>query len=669
MVTTFYLYDITHLIKIKLQYDVDRGVHKVYLPEANAGQRKLVLQNESELKEVSEVKQTNFINYSDQINQGDYIIITHPSLTGKDNAVDNYTNYRSSIEGGNYNPVVINVEDLYDQYSYGIRKHPLAIKYFLNEAIENWDNTPTHCLLLGKAIKNSKCRTTPFNWAKNLVPSFGDSPNDQYFGAKDFTPLSRLAIGRLSIDNEQAIQHYLNKVIAVEENNITDACKYIEEAQWKHQMFHISGGQEGKQSELFAERLRHQANIAQNGELTANTKFLLKSEQDLSSNECLISNYYDAPIVLPSEECIGNILNNGSRIMNFLGHSSGLLWEVDVNPPEDYTYNEKYPIIISQSNFNSDVYKSFADNNQLSMPEAWLNANESGATAFIGFYFIYDMLYAADIIDGLYDEIFKFKPNATLGEQINATIHKHYDADDIITKHAVDHLIFSGDPALKYYLNTKPEVAITEDNIDLTVNPISDFYYSVDLVFDFNSLNIAAIDSIPYNILLIAGETETEVSSHWLKPGEQGFFKGEFTLQPNQSHLFQIQLDATNQFDEICEYNNIYKFRAGEWVGINNDLLAGNTISNHPNPFSEQTTFDITLSQTVVQQDNYLNISNLNGQLVHQIKLDKGLAEQVLSWNGTDVKGNLLPAGVYWYQLKSDDSQIMSLPKKVVLVR
>jgi len=586
----------------------------------------------------------------------------------KDNAVENYTNYRSSIEGGSYTPVLVDVEKLYDQYSYGIRKHPLAIKYFLNEAIENWETTPTHCLLLGKAIKNSRCRTSPLNWANNLVPSFGDSPNDQYFGAKDFNPLSRIAIGRISVDDEQDIQHYLDKVIAVEQNNITEACKYIEDAQWQHQMFHIGGGNEGEQSDVFAERLINQANIAQNGELTANTNFLFRNTEVDEDIECTIKDN-GLPVFEAPQECLTPVFNKGIRVLNFLGHASGLFWELDIGKPEDYFYNQKYPLIISQSSFNGDVYRSFVDENQFSMPESWLKAKDAGAVAFIGFDFIYEMLFGADLIDDLHEQMFNLMPEATLGKQINAAIHQHYKEDDMVTKHTVEQLIFSGDPALKYAIQTKPEVAITENNVDITVNSINDFDYSVELEFDFNSLNIAAVDSIQYNILLIAGKDETEVNKQWLKPEEKGVFKGEFTLQPNQTHMFRIHLDTGNQFDEICEDNNTFYFIAGNWVGINDDLFTGNAIGNHPNPFFEQTTFEVTLSQAALEQDNYLSISNLNGQLVHLLQLTKGLAQQNLSWNGKDVKGHLLPAGVYWYQLQSANSQIISLPKKLVLVR
>jgi len=53
----------------------------------------------------------------------------------------------------------------------------------------------------------------------------------------------------------------------------------------------------------------------------------------------------------------------------------------------------------------------------------------------------------------------------------------------------------------------------------------------------------------------MAGDTETEVSNKLVKINEQGFFKDEFTLLPNQAHTFRIQLDNDNEFNEICEDN------------------------------------------------------------------------------------------------------------------
>jgi len=675
----YWIYDLTNHQKVKLQHHAEKEVHQIYLPAGNGEKRALIVQIDKQIKTVASLATTIFTDYSNVNNQGDYILITHPTLNSANGAVNNYVNYRASDNGGNYTPVVVDVENLYDQYSYGIRKHPLAIKYFLNDAIEKWGNSPTHCLLLGKAIKNSRCRTSrsigdnPLtNWHKNLVPSFGDSPNDQYFGAKNFNPLSRIAIGRLSVDNEQDIQHYLDKVVTVEQDNNTNDCNYIDEAQWRHQMFHIGGGDAIEQAIPYAERLMHQANIAKNGVLTANSSYLYKSNEVAESDVC--TTFYDNegdPVLEGKEECFSRVFEEGKRIVNFLGHASGLLWEIKIGDPEDHTYNQKYPVIISQSNFNGDAYKPFAEEGTFSMPEAWLKAGEAGATAFIGFGFIFEMMYAADLIDDLHNEMFNLKPEATLGEQVNAAIHQYYNNDDIITRHATDKLIFSGDPALKYYINTKPEVVITENDVSVTVNQISDFYYSLEIVFDVNRLNIASVNSIPYNIVLLAGDTETEVSSEFVKMGEQGIFKGEFTLLPNQAHRFRIQLDHQNIWDEICEDNNIVEFNASEWVviGINDEHLSAHSISNHPNPFSAQTVFEISLNENVLPENNVLTILNLSGKKVHQLVLDKGLAQQSIIWDGRDATGNSLASGVYWYQLNKVNGEMMSLPKKIVLVK
>lgn len=672
---TYFLYDIPHLIKTKLTYHSEKEVHQVYLPAHNGEQRQLILQNENQIQKVSRIGTTNFIDYSNPINQGDYIIITHPTLNKKDGAVSNYAKYRSSAEGGAFQTITVDVENLYDQYSYGIRKHPLAIKYFINEAIENWVNTPSHCLLLGKGIKNSKCRyrdnswnNLTIDWTKNLVPTFGDSPNDQYFGAADFSPLSRIAIGRLSVDNQQDIQNYLNKVIAVEKEYYVEDCNYIEAEKWKHEIFHIGGGSSVEQQNRFNERLVEQANIAKSGMLTANTHFLLESGASDDIEGCASEDDSGSPI--PPQTCITNFFEQGKRIVNFLGHASGLFWQVDIGKPEDYTYNQKYPIMIAQCNFVGDTYRYYADEDTYTMPEEWLNAKDAGATAYIGFDAIFEMHYAANLVDALYEQMFKINPELTLGEQVNAAILSYYNANDSISQHACDKMIFSGDPALKYTTQTKPEIKITEDHVSFTVEQINDFYYDVELNFDFSSVNLAATESVPYAIVLTTGNTETVVEENLLRVGERGYFKKEFTLLPDEEHTFRIHLDPANQLDEICEYNNTFNLNTGFWmIDIENSLLSNNQIKASPNPFSSETIFHISLSQTLISQNHYLSISNLSGQKVHLIKLAKGIAEQSVNWHGQDAKGNRLAAGVYWYQLKNADSQIVSLPQKIVLIR
>ncbi|MEO0189806.1 MAG: T9SS type A sorting domain-containing protein, partial [candidate division WOR-3 bacterium] len=65
---------------------------------------------------------------------------------------------------------------------------------------------------------------------------------------------------------------------------------------------------------------------------------------------------------------------------------------------------------------------------------------------------------------------------------------------------------------------------------------------------------------------------------------------------------------------------------------------------------------------TVSEKSHLVIIYNSLGQIVRNLTV----SERNLIWNGTDDKGNLLPAGVYFVNLKPDDK---SLVRRVVLIR
>ncbi|MFB0925007.1 MAG: C25 family cysteine peptidase, partial [Vicingaceae bacterium] len=65
-----------------------------------------------------------------------FIIITHPSLMIEAN---DYASYRLNGPSNNLqNAIVFNIEDLYDQFSYGIKKHPYSIRSFMDYIVDVW---------------------------------------------------------------------------------------------------------------------------------------------------------------------------------------------------------------------------------------------------------------------------------------------------------------------------------------------------------------------------------------------------------------------------------------------------------------------------------------------------------------------------------------------------
>ena len=71
--------------------------------------------------------------------------------------------------------------------------------------------------------------------------------------------------------------------------------------------------------------------------------------------------------------------------------------------------------------------------------------------------------------------------------------------------------------------------------------------------------------------------------------------------------------------------------------------------NNYPNPFNPTTTISFSIPK---QLDVGLNIYNVMGQLVANVakgRLDAGTHN--VQWNGRDHNGNVLPSGLYFYEL------------------
>ncbi len=99
--------------------------------------------------------QKNFTNFGVAANQAEYIIISNPVLFNNGSGVNNvelYRAYRSSSAGGGFNAKIYNIDELVDQFGYGIKKHPSSIKDFIQYAKNTFSIAPQYVFLIGKGI-------------------------------------------------------------------------------------------------------------------------------------------------------------------------------------------------------------------------------------------------------------------------------------------------------------------------------------------------------------------------------------------------------------------------------------------------------------------------------------------------------------------------------------
>ena len=125
--------------------------------------RKFVLVNEeaSNVTQVTNLVARSFVNYGDASNQANYIIVSNAALFNNGsgiNYVDQYRAYRASAAGGSFNAKVFDIDQLTDQFAFGIKKHPLAIKDFVQYAKNNFVETPRFIFLIGKGVTYDQYR-------------------------------------------------------------------------------------------------------------------------------------------------------------------------------------------------------------------------------------------------------------------------------------------------------------------------------------------------------------------------------------------------------------------------------------------------------------------------------------------------------------------------------
>ena len=141
------LFDLTN--QIKLLPIEENGVLKIALPPSSQ-ERALVLLNETEIQPITSIEKIVFSNFLGT--ESNYTIISHKDLMIPDanglNQVQEYANYRASTDGGNYNTTIVDIENLYDQFSYGVVNHPIAIRNF-GHFLQKNEELPEYFLLIG----------------------------------------------------------------------------------------------------------------------------------------------------------------------------------------------------------------------------------------------------------------------------------------------------------------------------------------------------------------------------------------------------------------------------------------------------------------------------------------------------------------------------------------
>lgn len=583
------LYDITN--RLRLTTILEGGVYKVLLPAGNnpATPRKLVMVNVSvpcnvgcsspacipancSTWVINSLQARQFTNFGNGANQGNYIIITNRLLrSGTTDRIQEYANYRSSAQGGSYDVIIADMNDLYDQFSYGVMQHPMSIRNFLNYALGVWGTAPQYVVLMGKSIKYTSTRLSESTFNANLVPTWGFPSSDNMLTVADVDSYyPRLPVGRISANTPAQVKAYLDKVIEYE----ADIACNDPNRDWIKRFVHVTSAKNDLEHEEFT-------GIVEQLRVIAEDQPSLGANVIANYDQC--SPYCDAYATGTSFPAFANNFNNGLAFVTLIGHSEGYTgWNFDISSdPNAYNNEGKYPIMLTGSCFVGDVHQYYPSSSNPSMAEKYILADNRGAIGYMATVQFGIPTYLEQFGIALYQRFSNTFYGQPMGKSMLSALQSMHTSDTNSddyegTKVTVQEYTYVGDPAVTLITSRdNPDYVIQNSGgiNDVTIfngsngPQISAPYNAGDidtLVFHINVHNLgrALTNNLAIRITqqLPGGGTLTynltPVAPAPLNDGTYIIYVPVNNATMIGTNGFTISVDPANTITELCENNN-----------------------------------------------------------------------------------------------------------------
>jgi hypothetical protein len=541
------LWDLTQ--KTRLETTLETNLVKAKIP-ASAGGRRLVLVSPAGIKLVSTLQPIQFQNFATNA-AADYLIVSNralyndPTAAGADR-VEEYADYRRSAAGGGQAVNVVDINDLYDQFSYGVRFHPIALRNFLHWAKRKWPQLE-HAFLIGKALDSNLFRTTAQqqSLADSLffIPTFSHPGADLPF-VMQANRLSDpiMSIGRLAVSKASEIRDYLDKVI-LQEQQMQLSAQNIEGKAWMKRVIHNSGG------------LANETSVIRN--YTTNLGNLLKFNRFGAEVHTFYKTSND-PIQLSAYEQLLDLMNKGVAIWTIFGHSSAFTVDFDIGQPSAYSNYGKYPLMLVMGCFSGQCSLT-----QPSIGERFVLAPDRGAIAYIASV-NYSFTDALNTYARRYYELLGGSGyGKSIGQNLASTVSELKSTQSPGLIAVLHQNLMQGDPALRVYPHEGPDYVIDNQTVEFNPNPVGLENSTLKLRFDAVNLGENPGGQIALNIQqrLPDNTVLSRVLDTIAAPPNRSTLEYDLPIAGSQIgfNRFLIQLDPENLVAEspaAAELNN-----------------------------------------------------------------------------------------------------------------
>ncbi|NET34579.1 MAG: hypothetical protein F6K19_21555, partial [Cyanothece sp. SIO1E1] len=475
------IYDLSNGLRILCSYE--NGMVKAILPPSTE-QRSLVLLEEASAEVLDAPQSTNFPNLLSQTT--DFLILTAPELREtyeNQDQVQAYADYRSSAAGGNYKTQVVEVEDIYHEFGYGLDRHPQSIRNFVHAANRQWPNLK-YVFIIGKGREYPSLRlasglASAIEAETFFVPSFGFPASDNLMLSNNSSSVAVVPVGRIAATTPKEISIYLRKVETLEAT--VNNGQTIEERAWMKNIIHLGGGGSSGEQNAIKSNLERIGQKVEDGLFGGKINAFYKTSVD--------------PIQFSVTDLIFDRINRGAAMITFFGHSSPGSFDFSIDDPENYKNAGRYPFIMSLGCYSGNFFTA-----SKGIGERFSFLDDKAAVAFgasrgVGF---------ISTLGGFADEFYKNLGTAAYGQGLGDIVEMTRARFDYLSgleiKTIVQQFAIHGDPSIRLHPQQGPDYVVDKSSIEFSPQVVSAQEDSFDIEFTILNLGLYVQDSM--NVLV-----------------------------------------------------------------------------------------------------------------------------------------------------------------------
>ncbi len=533
------LYDIVN--DERLIPEINDNKVKFKLQPSQEDRKFILINTVTDIVNISSIDKVEFKNYQ-QYEDKNYIIISDLDafIDGSGtNWVSEYENYRSSEEGRGFNTLSVDIDDIYENFGYGISNHSQAINNFIIYLKDHFTN-PEYIFIIGKGLEYNYIRTQeqlddPAN--KFFIPTYGSPGSDNLLASRYNTDTPVIAIGRIAVRDYSQIEQYLNKV--KKQARYEDFDQTLEGKEWMKKIIHLVGGS-GNLVEETRSALEKMSEIIEENKFGGFTHTYERSSGNAQESV--------------TEQIIKDI-ERGAAIVTFYGHAG--VTGTDFNISHFYNEN-KFPVFYSLGCYSGNIHTTTLDGQS----EKFV-LNDKGVIVYAG--------TSGTGFTGVLPRLGKNIYNNTgtmygqgLGKIIRKSIEEMGDINDHKFITLKQQFTFHGDPAIILNAHKGPDYTTDYSTISTTPGIIQSNLENFELNFDIVNLGYNIEDSLKIQVLrtLPSGKIDTII-----RKIKSPAYRKNFSLKlPTKGiegrgqNCFSVLLDPYNEIEEFispdAEENN-----------------------------------------------------------------------------------------------------------------